>query len=344
MNGHPTNGDASSPPPSLAGKVALVTGASRGIGAGIALELGARHASVVVNYVKGKSGADEMVEKIEKAGGKAVAIQADVSKVAEITRLFEAAKAHFGKINIVCSNSGTESFDKTEDITEEKYDYVFGLNTRAQFFVGQHAYKYCENGGRCILMSSIAAGLLGVADHALYSGSKSAVNGIVKSFATDFGKKGMTCNAIAPGGVKSDMFTQVAWRYIPGADGSWSADAIEGAMASHCPLGRCAVPQDIARVVAFLASEDGGWVNGTVKPLLALTFSPAYIPQVKSSPSPVARASKWVYRKGDGNGSHDGEELKTEVVILVLLLLLEYAHLCLFALRFQVRGLYPFHG
>lgn len=335
MNGHSTNGDASSPPPSLAGKVALVTGASRGIGAGIALELGARHASVVVNYVKGKAGADEMVEKIEKAGGKAVAIQADVSKVAEITRLFEAAKAHFGKINIVCSNSGTESFDKTEDITEEKYDYVFGLNTRAQFFVGQHAYKYCETGGRCILMSSIAAGLLGVADHALYSGSKSAVNGIVKSFATDFGKKGMTCNAIAPGGVKSDMFTQVAWRYIPGADGSWSAEAIENAMASHCPLGRCAVPQDIARVVAFLASDDGGWVNGTVKPLLALTFSPAYIPQVKSSPSPVALGSKWVYRKGDGNGSHDGEELKTVVLILVLLLLLEYARLCLFALRFR---------
>ncbi|CAF9907653.1 MAG: hypothetical protein HETSPECPRED_007204 [Heterodermia speciosa] len=264
MNGHSTNGDASSPPPSLAGKVALVTGASRGIGAGIALELGARHASVVVNYVKGKAGADEIVEKIEKSGGKAVAIQADVSKVPEITKLFEAAKAHFGKINIVCSNSGTESFDKTEDITEERYDHVFGLNTRAQFFVGQHAYKYCENGGRCILMSSIAAGLLGVADHALYSGSKSAVNGIVKSFATDFGKKGMTCNGIAPGGVKSDMFTQVAWRYIPGADGTWSAEAIENAMASHCPLGRCAVPQDVARVVAFLASEDGGWVNGQI--------------------------------------------------------------------------------
>lgn len=266
MNGHSTNGDAYSPPPTLAGKVALVTGASRGIGSGIALELGARKASVVVNYVKGKAGADEIVEKIEKLGGKAVAIQADVSKVPEITALFESAKAHFGKIDIVCSNSGTESFDKTEDITEEKYDHVFGLNARAQFFVAQHAYKYCENGGRCVLMSSIAAGLLGVADHALYSGSKSAINGFVKSFATDFGKKGMTCNGIAPGGVKSDMFTQVAWRYIPGADGSWPAEKIENAMANHCPLGRCAVPQDVARVVAFLVSEDGGWVNGKFLP------------------------------------------------------------------------------
>lgn len=266
----------------LSGKVALVTGSSRGIGAGIALELGGRKASVIVNYVKGKSSADEVVQQIEKLGGKAIALQADVSKVSEITKLFDEAKAHFGKIDIVVSNSGTESFDKTEDITEERFDYVFGLNTRAQFFVGQHAYKYCEPGGRLVLMSSIAAGLLGVADHALYSGSKSAVNGITKAFATDFGNKGMTCNAIAPGGVKSDMFTQVAWRYIPGADGSWSADAIEGAMADHCPLKRCALPVDVARVVAFLVGEDGGWVNGKslFSPLLLCPFSPA------SSPSP----------------------------------------------------------
>lgn len=266
------------PPSNLSGKVALVTGASRGIGAGIAIELGARKASVIVNYVKGKSAADEVVGQIEKLGSKAIAVQADVSKVPEITKLFETAKAHFGKIDIVVSNSGTESFDKTEDITEERFDFVFGLNVRAQFFVGQHAYKYCEPGGRLILMSSIAAGLLGVADHSLYSGSKSAVNGITKSFATDFGKRGMTCNAIAPGGVKSDMFTQVAWRYIPGADNSWTADEIESAMANHCPLKRCALPVDVARVVAFLASQDGGWVNGNI------SRSPLPFPRV---PRPV---------------------------------------------------------
>lgn len=251
--------------PTLEGKVALVTGASRGIGAGIALELGARKASVVVNYLNGKEGADNIVQQIEALGGKAVSIQADVSKVSEITKLFDDAKTHFGKINIVCSNSGMESFDKTEDITEERFDMVFGLNLRAQFFVGQHAYKYCEPGGRLILMSSIAAGLISVGDHALYSGSKMAVNGITKSFAKDFGKKGMTVNAIAPGGVKSDMFTQVAWKYIPGATGDWPAEKIETEMSNACPLGRCALPVDVARVVAFLASEDGGWVNG--KPL-----------------------------------------------------------------------------
>ena len=261
-NVHSTNGHTSHGPTNLTSKVALVTGASRGIGAGIALELGARGASVIVNYIKGLDGAQAIVSHIEALGSKAIAIQADVSKVSEITRLFEESKAHFGKIDIVCSNSGMESFDKTEDITEERFDLVFGLNLRAQFFVGQHAYKYCEPGGRLILMSSIAAGLISVGNHALYSGSKSAVNGITKSFAKDFGKKGITVNAIAPGGVKSDMFAQVAWKYIPGATGDWPAEKIEAEMANACPLGRCAMPVDVARVVAFLASEDGGWVNG----------------------------------------------------------------------------------
>ncbi|MCJ1224885.1 hypothetical protein MMC12_001532 [Toensbergia leucococca] len=259
-----TNGSSSTGNKPLAGKVALVTGSSRGIGRGIAIELGSRGASVVVNYAKSKTAADEVVAEIRTHGSDAIALAADVSRTGEITTLFEAAKAHYGKIDIVVSNSGTECFEKTEDVTEDLYDHVFGLNTRAQFFVGQHAYKYCEPGGRLVLMSSIAAGLLGVADHALYSGSKSAINGITKSFATDFGKRGMTCNAIAPGGVKSDMFAHAAWRYIPGADQTWSAERIETAMANHCPLGRCAVPADVARVVAFLVGADGGWVNGQI--------------------------------------------------------------------------------
>lgn len=127
------------PTASLHGKVALITGAGRGIGRGCAIELGKRGASVVVNYQSSKSSADEVVKEIESFGNgaKAIAIQADVSKPAEITRLFEEAKKHFGKINIVMSNSGTESWDKTEEITEEKYDHVFGLNTKAQFFVSR---------------------------------------------------------------------------------------------------------------------------------------------------------------------------------------------------------------
>jgi 3-oxoacyl-[acyl-carrier protein] reductase len=177
------------PTASLHGQVALITGAGRGIGRGCAIELGKRGASVIVNYVSSEG---------------------DVSKVSEINRLFEEGKKAFGKINIVMSNSGTESWDVTEEITEEKYDHVFNLNTRAQFFVGQTAYKYIEDNGRIILMSSIAAGLLGVKDHALYNASKMAVIGFIKAFATDFGKRGITVNGVAPGGIKSDMFTQNA--------------------------------------------------------------------------------------------------------------------------------------
>lgn len=250
------------PFPTLAGKVALVTGASRGIGAGIALELGSRGCAVVVNYHKGCPAAQRIVSAIQSFGSRAIAIQADVSSVPEITRLFEEAKRQWGKLDIVCSNSGMESFDKTEDLTEARFDLVFGLNFRAQFFVGQHAYRYLEPNGRVILMSSIAAGLIGVGDHALYSSSKMAINGVTKSFAKDFGKRGITVNAIAPGGVKSDMFAQVAWKYIPGATGEWAAERIEREMAMACPLGRCAVPRDIARVVAFLSGEDAGWVTG----------------------------------------------------------------------------------
>jgi 3-oxoacyl-[acyl-carrier protein] reductase len=254
------------PTASLEGKVALITGAGRGIGRGCAIELGKRGASVIVNYVSSKGPAEEVVKIIEgfKNGAKAVAIQADVSKVAEIERLFSDAKKALGKIDIVMSNSGTESWDKTEEITEEKFDHVFNLNARAQFFVGQTAYKYLENNGRIILMSSIAAGLLGVKNHALYNASKMAVIGFVKAFATDFGKRGITVNGVAPGGIKSDMFTQNAWHYIPGATPDWPADKIENMMAENCPLGRCAEPEDVARVVAFLASDDGSWVNGQV--------------------------------------------------------------------------------
>ncbi|KAH6615890.1 hypothetical protein B0J18DRAFT_373737 [Chaetomium sp. MPI-SDFR-AT-0129] len=254
------------PSASLEGKVALITGAGRGIGRGVALELARRGASIVVNYVSSAGPAQEVVKEAESygTGSRAVAIQADVSRVSEIKRLFEEAKAHFGRVDIVMSNSGTESWDKTEEVTEEKYDHVFNLNARAQFFVGQAAFEHLEKNGRLILMTSIAAGLLGVKNHALYNSSKMAVIGMVKAFATDFGVKGITVNGVAPGGIKSDMFTENAWHYIPGGTPDIPAAEIERKMAEHCPLGRCAVPQDVARVVAFLASEDGGWVNGQI--------------------------------------------------------------------------------
>ncbi len=126
----------------LDGKVALITGAGRGLGSGLAKTLASRGAAVVINYASSAKPALATVAEIEKEGGKAVAIQANVSKTPEVTKLFEEAIKAFGKLDIVINNAGTEAFSKPEDVTEELYDQVFGLNTRAQFFVGQHALKY----------------------------------------------------------------------------------------------------------------------------------------------------------------------------------------------------------
>lgn len=142
---------------SLSGKVALVTGSGRGIGRGIALELAKRGASVVVNYANSSKPAHEAVREIESTGTQAIAVQGDMTKVADIRRVFKEAIDHFGRLDIVMSNSGTESFKREEDVTEEDYDRVFALNTRAQFFVAQEALKTLQHGGRIILMSSVAA-------------------------------------------------------------------------------------------------------------------------------------------------------------------------------------------
>jgi 3-oxoacyl-[acyl-carrier protein] reductase len=204
-----------SPFPTLAGKVALITGSGRGIGKGMAIELAARGASVVVNYAKSAEKAQEVVKEIVKLGSKAVAIQADVSKPEEIFSLFKQAVAHFGHLDIVVSNSGTEVWSKEEDVTPADFDYIFNINCRGQFFVAQQGLKYLGCGGRIILMSSVAATMSGVPNHALYAGSKAAVEGFTRSFSVDCGEKGITVNAIAPGGVKTDMFDANAWVRIP---------------------------------------------------------------------------------------------------------------------------------
>ncbi|MCJ1283717.1 hypothetical protein MMC26_003048 [Xylographa opegraphella] len=246
----------------LAGKIAIVTGASRGIGKGIALDLGARGASVVVNYNSSASGAKAVVEEIEKLGSKAVAIKADVSSFPDIEKLFTEALAHFGKIDIVVSNSGVEHFETIEKVTPEQFDHIFSINTRGQFFVAQQGYKHISHGGRIVMMSSIAANIRGLADHAIYSASKAAIEAMVRSLPSDFSPKRVTVNAVAPGGIESDMAKDNGWRYIPGGDPSMSLDVVAAALAENCPLKRFGVPQDVARVVSFLVSEEGGWING----------------------------------------------------------------------------------
>ncbi|KAJ5591401.1 Hydroxynaphthalene reductase arp2 [Penicillium hetheringtonii] len=232
--------------PELAGKVALVTGGSRGIGSGIVLELAKKGASVAINYASNPVAAEKMVNEVKALGVQAAAFQANLTKVEAIENLFREVVAHFGQLDIVVSNSGTEKFVPLADTTLDDFNAVFDLNTRAQFFVAKYAYDYIQPGGRVVLMSSIAAGL-GVP-------------------ATHFMLARCTVNAIAPAGVKSDMWLSNAWRYAPGCDQGSSHEEIEAALANGSPLKRCGVPEDIGRIVAFLSSPAGEWINGQILP------------------------------------------------------------------------------
>ncbi|KAI4211982.1 MAG: hypothetical protein LQ351_005322 [Letrouitia transgressa] len=266
-NGHTngyTNGSHPAPRP-FEGKVALVTGGGRGLGAGIALELAARGASVAINYSKSSAAANELVSTLQNQHHThAIAIQANVSNTPEVTRLFAQTLSHFGRLDIVVSNAGMESFIDEESVTEEDFDQVFDLNCRAQYFVGQHGLKHLSHGGRIILTSSIAATMPGVKNHALYAGSKAAVEGFTRSFAADGGSKKITVNAIAPGGIMTDMFAANSWHYAPKGTPDMSVEVTAKGLASVNPLGRVGVPKDVGRLVSWLASEESEWVNGQV--------------------------------------------------------------------------------
>jgi NAD(P)-dependent dehydrogenase (short-subunit alcohol dehydrogenase family) len=204
-----------------------------------------------------------VVKLIQEMGRKAIAIKADMSKPASIISLFEQAHEHFQKIDIVVSNSGVESFGHISEITPEEFDRVFSINTRGQLLVAQQAYKYLTPGGRLVMLSSISASARSIKNHALYSGSKAAVEAFVRCLALDMGDKKIRVNCIAPGGVKTDMYVEAARKYIPGSE-DWSDEKVEEVISKWTPLDRAGVPTDISRVVAFLCSEDGGWMTGQV--------------------------------------------------------------------------------
>ncbi|KAK1495057.1 short chain dehydrogenase [Colletotrichum abscissum] len=248
---------------SLEGKVALVTGAGRGIGREMALELGRRGAKVIVNYANSAETAEEVVQAIKKSGSDAASIKANVSDVDQIVSMFAEAKKIFGKLHIVCSNSGVVSFGHVKDVTPEEFDRVFSINTRGQFFVAREAYKNLEVGGRVILMGSITGQAKGVPKHAVYSGSKGTIETFVRCMAIDFGDKKITVNAVAPGGIKTDMYRDVCREYIPGGT-ELDDEGVDEYAAGWSPMHRVGLPIDIARVVCFLASQDGEWINGKV--------------------------------------------------------------------------------
>lgn len=258
-----TNNDVPKQNFSLDGKIALVTGSGRGIGASIALQLARNGAKVVVNYSRAEGPAQKVVEEIKSFGGDAIAIQGDVSDVKQTVRLFDEAVKHFGQLDIAVSNAGVVSFGHLGEVTEEEFDRVFAINTRGQFFVAREAYKHLSPGGRIILTSSNTASRFFVPKHTLYSGSKGAIESFVPVMAKDCGDKKITVNAVAPGGTVTDMFHDVAHHYIPGGE-NLTIDQLKEAAAHASPLTRCGYPEDVAQVVCFLASKEAEWVNGKV--------------------------------------------------------------------------------
>ena len=235
----------------LSGKVAVVTGASKGIGAGVAKALAAEGASVVVNYASSKAGADKVVGEIAAAGGKAVAVQGDVSKSAEAAAVVDAAIKHFGRLDVVVNNSGVYEFAPLEAITAALFEKTFGVNVLGVLNVSQAAVQHLGEGGSIINVSSVVTDLL-PPNSAVYTGAKGAVDAITGVLANELGARKIRVNAINPGIVETEG------THAAGFIGS----DFEKATVAQTPLGRTGRPDDIAKVAVFLASDDSAWVTG----------------------------------------------------------------------------------
>ncbi|HEY4233999.1 MAG TPA: glucose 1-dehydrogenase [Lacipirellulaceae bacterium] len=236
----------------LAGRVAVVTGASKGIGAEVARQLAAEGASVVVNYSSSKEGADRVVGEITKKGGKAVAVQANVAKDADIRRLFAETKKTYDRVDILVNNAGVYEFAPIEEVTAEHFHKMFDLNVLGLLLATQEAVKqFGSRGGTIINISSVAA-TSAPPSTSVYSASKGAVNSITRSLAQELGPKKIRVNSINPGMVETE--------------GVRSAGIDESEFRKHyeanTPLGRIGQPQDIAPAVVFLASSDSAWITG----------------------------------------------------------------------------------
>lgn len=236
----------------LAGKVAVVTGASKGIGASIAEHLAAEGASVVVNYASSKAGADAVVKRIQEKGGKALAVQADVSKPEQIKSLFAETKKAYGKLDVLVNNAGIYDFQPLESITPEHFHKQFDLNVLGLLLTTQEAVKLIgPNGGSIINISSIV-GQMPVGQAAVYSATKAAVDAVTVSLSQELGPKKIRVNSLNPGMVETE--------------GLHTAGMVESdfrkMLEARTPLGRIAQPEDIARTAVFYASDDSGWVTG----------------------------------------------------------------------------------
>jgi len=236
----------------LTGKVAIVTGASKGIGASIAKSLAGAGAAVVVNYASSREGADRVVAEITAHGGKAIAVQGDVAKADDVRRLFAATKEAFGALDVLVNNAGVFQFDALEAVTEDEFHREFNINVLGTLLATQEALKhFAPTGGSVINISSIVS-TNPVAHSVVYSATKGAVDTITRALAKELGERKIRVNAIAPGGVETEGVHTLG---IIGSD-------FQKDMIARTPLGRFGQPDDIARVAVFLASDDAAWLTG----------------------------------------------------------------------------------
>lgn len=236
----------------LAGKVTVVTGASKGIGASIAKRLAAEGASVVVNYASSKTGADKVVADVTSSGGKAIAVQADVAKQAEIERLFAETKKAFGRLDILVNNAGIYEFSPLEAITEAHFRKQFDLNVLGLLLASQAAVKSFDSTGGSIVNISSVVSTFAIPNASVYSATKGAVDAITRVLAAELGPRKIRVNAIRPGMVETE--------------GTHAAGIEEGEMKKQVlaltPLGRLGQPEDIAGAAVFFASSDSAWITG----------------------------------------------------------------------------------
>jgi 3-oxoacyl-[acyl-carrier protein] reductase len=235
----------------LSGKVAIVTGASKGIGSAIALRFGEAGAAVAVNYSTDKAGADRVVEQIKRDGGKAVSIQANVSKSADVKRLFAETKAKFGALNILVNNAGVFTFEPLEAVTEEAFHRQFDTNVLGTLLATQEAVTAFNGEGGSVINISTISSINPVPSSVVYSASKAAIDSITKALAKELGDRKIRVNAIAPGMTESEGFKALGITLE-------TAKAI----GLPIPLGRLGQPEDIARVALFLASDQSSWLTG----------------------------------------------------------------------------------
>jgi 3-oxoacyl-[acyl-carrier protein] reductase len=235
----------------LAGKVAVVTGASKGIGASIAKHLAAEGASVVVNYASSKAGADKVVNEITAQGGKAVAVQADVAKKADIEKLFAETKKAYRKLDILVNNAGVYEFLPLEHVTDEHFHKQFNLNVLGLLLTTQEAIKQFPTTSSVINISSVAA-TSPMPGGSVYSATKAAVNAVTQSLAKELGARKIRVNTISPGMIETEGLHAVGF-----AQGD-----VRKMVEAQTPLGRIGQPNDIATVATFLASADSNWITG----------------------------------------------------------------------------------